>query len=235
MPAELNEVSQAQEASPPDAEIEAVKSLLRRRPGLLRDDPDLLSALGLRLDAANIVDFGPVALSRVSAAHEREFSERRRLEAMARANFAAQTQAHAAVIDVMGAGDLRDLAERVDQLARQRFGLAVGVLAVEVGETPAGWRPLMAGQVDLALGEGRLARLGRLPTAAGLFGAMAPHVESAALARLAIRWSPGARAALGMLGLGSADPEAFTEDMGAELVTFLAAVIERTAERCPRF
>ena len=29
------------------------------------------------------------------------------------------------------------------------------------------------------------------------------------------------------------DPEGFTEDMGAELVAFLARVVERTAERWP--
>ena len=60
---------------PPDlAEREFVRDALLARPEWLRDDPQLLSDLGLRLDAANIVDFGPVALSRVSAAHRRESS-----------------------------------------------------------------------------------------------------------------------------------------------------------------
>jgi uncharacterized protein YigA (DUF484 family) len=214
-----------------EAEADAARRLLRRHPRLLRDDPDLLAALGLRLDAANVVDFGPVALSRVSAAHEREFSERRRLEAMARANFAAQTQTHAAVIDVLRARDAADLAGCVDRLARERFGLLVGALALEGDGAPAGWRPLLEGQVDLALGRGRLARLGRLPIAAGLFGDLAPRVQSAALARLTLRSSRDSSAAQGILALGSADPEAFAEDMGPELVAFLAAVVEHAAER----
>ena len=37
----------------------------------------------------------------------------------------------------------------------------------------------------------------------------------------------------GLLAFGSADPEGFTEDMGTELVAFLARVVERTAERWP--
>jgi uncharacterized protein YigA (DUF484 family) len=209
---------------------EVVRGLLRTNADWLREDPQLLAELGLRLDAANIVDFGPVALSRVSAAHQRESSARKRLETMARANFAAQTQTHAAVIDVLDSRSLADMAERVDQLARMRFGLALAGLAVEGGETPPGWFRLVEGQTDLILGRGVDAGLGRFPTAGGLFGVLAPVVESAALARL-VMWEPARH---GVLALASCDADAFTPEMGAELVVFLAKVIERTAERWPR-
>ncbi|MDB5483724.1 MAG: hypothetical protein JWO83_4777 [Caulobacteraceae bacterium] len=212
------------------ANMEVVRGLLVGNPYWLRGDPQLLADLGLRLDAANIVDFGPVALSRVSAAHERESSARKRLETMARANFAAQTQTHAAVIDVLRSESLADLARRVNQLAQLRFGLAFGGLAVEGGETPSGWVTLVEGQADLILGEGVDSRLGRLPTAAGLFGGLAPVIESAALARLAM-WGPERQ---GVIAFGSIDADAFTPEMGAELVVFLAKVVERTAERWPR-
>ena len=36
-----------------------------------------------------------------------------------------------------------------------------------------------------------------------------------------------------LIAFGSKDPEGFTPDMGAELVNFLARVVERTAERWP--
>jgi uncharacterized protein YigA (DUF484 family) len=36
------------------------------------------------------------------------------------------------------------------------------------------------------------------------------------------------------LAFGSTDPEAFAEDMGPELVVFLARVVERLAERWPQ-
>ena len=37
--------------------------MLREHPHLIRDDDELLADLGLRVDAANIVDFGPAALN----------------------------------------------------------------------------------------------------------------------------------------------------------------------------
>ncbi len=54
-------------------------------------------------------------------------------------------------------------------------------------------------------------------------------MKSAALVRMAL-WSP---VRTGVLAFGSADPDGFTPDMGAELVAFLARVVERTAERWP--
>lgn len=212
------------------ANLEVMRGLLRGNSDWLRGDPQLLADLGLRLDAANIVDFGPVALSRASAAHQRESSARRRLENMARANFAAQTQTHAAVIDVLRSDSLADIARRVDQLAKLRFGLACGGLAMEGGETPPGWVTLVEGQADLLLGDSDRARLGRLPTANGLFGPLGPVIESAALVRLTM-WNPARQ---GVIAFGSIDADAFTPEMGADLIVFLAKVVERTAERWPR-
>jgi hypothetical protein len=71
--------------------------------------------------------------------------------------------------------------------------------------------------------------VGFQPTALGLFGDRAPEVRSMAMVRMAI-WEPSRS---GLLAFGSTDPEGFTEDMGAELVAFLARVVERTAERWP--
>lgn len=215
--------------SPGQDDRETVRNVLLANSGWLRDDTQLLADLGLRLDAANIVDFGPVALSRVSAAHQRESSERIRLETMARANYAAQTQTHAAVTDVLLANSLTDLALRVDQLARQRFGLVMGSLALEGDRTPAGWLTLVEGQSDLLLGDGNATRMGRIPTATGLFGIHSPQIQSVALTRLAF-WNP-MRA--GVMAFGSIDSDAFTPEMGSELVTFLGRIVEHTAQRWP--
>ena len=223
-------VSNSDDRSDGGVDADHFRALLRERRDWLCADPALLADLGLRLDAANVVDFGPVALSRVAAAHERESSERKRLEDMAQANYAAQTQTHAAVLDVLEADSLGDLAVRVDRLARLRFGLVVGALALEGGRTPDGWLTLVEGQADALLGPGEAARLGCIPTAAGLFGAHAPAIQSVALARLAV-WTPERR---GVLAFGAFDAEAFTEDMGDELVLFLARVVERAAARWPR-
>ena len=49
-----------------------VRAFLSDNPQFLRDDPALLAELGLRPDAANVLDFGPAALARVHEAHKRE-------------------------------------------------------------------------------------------------------------------------------------------------------------------
>lgn len=209
----------------------AVRRFLADNPAFLREDDGLLDELGLKVAAGNVVDFGPAVMARVHAAHQREATQRQQVEETARANFSAQAQTHGAVVDLLESRNPSDLARRVDDLAQHRFGLAAGVIALETeGLPPAGWRGLVEGQVDMILdGPQRLARMGFAPTALGLFGDRAETVRSMAMVRLAM-WEPSRQ---GLLAFGSDDPAGFTPDMGAELVAFLARVVERTAERWP--
>jgi uncharacterized protein len=209
----------------------AVRRFLSDNPEFIREDHGLLDELGLKVAAGNVVDFGPAALARVHAAHQRESEQRQQIEETARANFSAQAQTHGAVIDLLDARNHSDLAWRLDEIARQRFSLAAGVIVLEAAErAPAGWVRLVEGQVDMILGGAqRLARMGFAPTALPLFGERAESVRSMAMVRMSI-WEPARQ---GLLAFGCEDPEGFTEDMGAELVAFLARVVERTAERWP--
>lgn len=221
--------SQGEHFASAPLEPAAVRRFLADNPDFLRNDGGLLAELGLTVATSNVVELAPLA--RVHAAHQREAELRQLLEATARANFAAQAQTHGAVVDLLEARNHSDLARRVDELARTRFGLGAGVVALERdGLPPAGWKHLVEGQVDLILGgPQRMARMGRVPTAHGLFGPDAAEVVSVAMVRMAI-WEPARQ---GLLAFGSADPEGFTPDMGSELVAFLARVTERTAERWP--
>jgi uncharacterized protein YigA (DUF484 family) len=207
----------------------AVRRFLADNPDFLKADEGLLAELGLTVAGGNVVEFAPMA--RVHAAHQREAEQRALLEETARANFAAQAQTHGAVVDLLDARNLSDLARRVDDLARARFGLAAGIIALEnEGLPPAGWKHLVEGQVDLILdGPRRMARMGFAPTALGLFGPEAGEIRSMAMVRMAI-WEPSRQ---GLLAFGSTNDEDFTPEMGAELVAFLARVVERTAERWP--
>jgi len=209
----------------------AVRRFLSDNPDFLRDDGGLLDELGLKVAAGNVVDFGPAVMARVHAAHQREADQRQQIEETARANFSAQAQTHGAVVDLLDSRNHSDLARRVDDLAQQRFGLAAGIIALETEDRPpAGWKMLVEGQVDMILGgQQRLARMGFAPTALGLFGERSETIKSMAMVRMAI-WEPSREA---LLAFGSTDPEGFTEDMGTELVAFLARVVERTAERWP--
>jgi uncharacterized protein YigA (DUF484 family) len=208
----------------------AIRAQILAAPERVREDQPLLQALGLRLDYPNVVEFGPAALARLEAARNRELTARQEIEAVARANFAAQAQTHAMAVDLLEARNNADLARRVDEGARARFGVAAGALCIEgPGPTPFGWRPMPRGILDMLLGPDGLARMGPCGGASELFGEAAAEVRSAALVRMAV-WQEGRP---GVLAFGSSDPEGFTPDMGAELVAFLARVVERTAERWP--
>jgi uncharacterized protein YigA (DUF484 family) len=206
----------------------SVRAFLQSHPDLLSRDGELLGQLGLKIDAPNVVAFGPAALARSIDAHRRESTARAALEATAQANFAAQAQCHAGVVDLLESRSPADLARRVDETARLRFNLPAGALAVE-GRAPAGWRGLGEGMVDLILGGQAVARLGETVFADLLFPDAAEPIKSCALIRLAL-WRP---ARPGVLAFGSTAPDAFAPDMGHDLIAFIARVVERTAERWP--
>jgi uncharacterized protein YigA (DUF484 family) len=204
-----------------------VRALLLSRPELLRDDPELLDALGLRL-SDNVVEFAPAALSRLEAAREAELTARQMVEAVAEANFIAQAQSQATVLDLLESRNNADLAARLDRAARERFQLLGAGLAVEGPEpAPAGWRLLPPDGADALVGEGAAARLGVIPLADMLFtGSALPG--STALIRIE-PW-PGRT---GVLAFASADPDGFAPDMSAELIAHLARVVERISARWP--
>lgn len=206
------------------------RALLLAEPDLIRQDSELLAELGLRPHAPNVVDFAHPALIRRALSRDQDTAVRRELEAVARANFSAQAQAHACVVDILEARNHADLARRVDEGARLRFGLVCGVVALEgPGRAPAGWRGLKAGAADALLGCQGLSRMGAPLHPERIFGEKADDIGSAALVRLAI-WNPARQ---GVLAFGAAEPDGFTQDMGAELVAFIARVVERMAERWP--
>lgn len=207
-----------------------VRAFLAAHPEHLLEDRELLEQMDLKARPKNVVEFGPAALSRLEQAAARESDARKAIEQVARANFVAQTQTHAAVLDLLESRNHADLARRLDLAARTRFGLACGVIALErPGGVPFGWRALPEGAADALLGEDGLARLGQDVVCEELFGDQTGQVKSAAVVRMA-PWAPARQA---LAAFGSADPEGFTPRMGAELVAFVARVTERTAERWP--
>ncbi len=204
------------------------RALLLSNPDLMLDDAQLLQALGLRHAAINIIEFGPAALARLKADKAKEASARQEIEQLARANHTAQVEVHALVLDLLEAQGLSDLAERVNAGVQRRFGLEAAVVAVE-GQAPVGWRALPPGLLDYVVGRDRPCAVGPSTGGAEIFGEAAERVRSVALVRLRL-FDP---VRSGVLAFGSADAQAFTADMGVELIAFLARVIERATARWP--
>ena len=208
-----------------------VRAFLQAHPDLLTGDRELLEQLHLIAAQPNkVVDFGRAALARLEEKAKRETGARRAVEQLARSNFTAQAQTHAVVIDLLESRNHSDLARRLDDGARTRFGLVKAVIAMDGPDNvPFGWRKLDDGGVDYLLGEDGLSGLGQDFVSEALFGDAAAKIGSAAVVRMAL-WSPARHA---VVAFGSPDPDGFSPEMGAELVAFLARVVERTAERWP--
>lgn len=212
-----------------------IRAWLQANPQLLADDRALLEEIGLKPHGRNVIEFGRAALTRLEEAVEREADERKRIEGIARANFAAQTATHVAALDLMEARSSTDLSRRLDAVAQGRFGLAGASIALEKpGSVPFGWKSLETGGVDSLLGEHGLTWLGPNFEGLNLFGALEAEVKSVALIRMAPQF-PGAEEPVrhAICAFGSTEDEGFTPNMGCELVAFIARVVERTAERWP--
>ena len=212
-----------------------IRAWLQAHPQILLDDRSLLEEVGLKPHGRNVVEFGRAALTRLEEAAEREADARKRIESVARANFAAQTQTHVAALDLLEARNLSDLSRRLDAVAQGRFGLSGAAVALEKpGPVPFGWRALDEGRVDGLLGEHGLTWLGPNFDGLNLFGAAEDQVRSVALIRMAPQF-PGAETTVrpALCAFGSPEDDGFTATMGCELVAFIARVVERTAERWP--
>ncbi len=209
------------------------RHLLNHAPQFARDiaqDKALLDALGLQTKSRHLIDFGPAALSRLEARALKDFDVRRQLEMTAKANFDAQNQTHSLILNLLEARNHSDLARRLNEEARDRFGLIAASIALEdTAPVPLGWKVLDDGGVDYIIGEQGLSLLGPEGVCRVLFGDDVSRIKSAAVLRIAL-WREGRP---GLVAFGSSDFDGFSAEMGAELVAFVARVVERVAERWP--
>lgn len=193
-------------------------------------DKALLEALGLQPKSKHLIDFGPAALARLEARAMKDFDVRRQLEMTAKANFDAQNQTHSLCLNLMEARNHSDLARRLNEEARNRFGLVAASIALEdTAPVPLGWKTLDDGGVDYIVGERGLSLLGPDAVCRVLFDDDVKRIKSAAVLRIAL-WREGRP---GLVAFGSSDFDGFSPEMGAELVAFVARVIERVADRWP--
>ncbi|GGZ22948.1 DUF484 family protein [Asticcacaulis endophyticus] len=226
------EISDSENAAPSVSvdDWAEVRARLPQFADKLKADRPLLDSLGLKPASRNLIDFGPAALSRLEAKALKDIDVRRQMEATARANFDAQNQTHGMVINLMEARNHSDLARRLNEEVKHRFGLMAATIALEdTGPVPLGWKTLDYGGVDYIIGEDALSLLGPDAVARVLFDEDVKRIKSAAALRISL-WREGRP---GLVSFGSADFDGFTPDMGAELVAFVARVVERVADRWP--
>ena len=205
---------------------------LRRHPDFLVDHPDLLGVLTppSRVNGHDVVDMQTFMIERLRGDIDHLKERRDVLVELGRRNRSQQSQAHAAVVEMLGAATLEHLIEVVTVDFLRLLHLDVVTLCVEADggarEHSALGRGLCCvepGTVSAVLGSDRDVELGC--EHAGderVFGAGAGLARSAALIRLRL----GCGAPPCLLALGSRHESRFQPGQGTELLGFLTRALE---------
>ena len=214
------------DADSPDAsELDALRARLRERPDIVTADAHLMDMVREALASDSVVDLTSRQRQRAQAELSKVKAANAALIELSKANLAAQAQCHNAVLAILETENLAAL----DRKLEGRVAGALGVDKVRVlieGCTPlSDGRALIGCAPDLveALIGARAERLGPVDArfADAVYGPQGPGLRSEALVRMAIAGHPA------VLCLAARDQAAFTPDMGADLLHFLARVLER--------
>ncbi len=208
-----------------------VAGFLRHHPEFLQENPDLLDHLEApdRGNGQGVVDFQHAVVQRLRAEVTDLNGLRDRLIETGRENLSNQDRVHRCVLALLEARSFEQFIERVTTDIALLLDVDLVTLGVErTGATfpshPApGIYCLKSGYVAARFASGSRIMLNSQVTAdPEMFGAAANLVRSEALIRLSIADDcPPA-----LLALGSRQEDFFERNQGAELLTFLARVIE---------
>jgi len=223
-----------------------VRDRLLAEPELLLEDRDVMAALIAANDRAmgsNVVDLRGIAMERLEARLDRLEDTHRSVIAAAYENLAGTNQIHRAILqmlDPLGFEDfLKAMASDVAQTLRVDCVRLV-LESVQNEEKPVALQKLgdvlsvaQPGFVSDYLTGGRNVPLRpvllrQVPLdGASIYGERADYIRSEALMKL--DFGPGRLP--GMLAFGSEDPHQFKPTHGTDLLSFFAAVFERTMRR----
>jgi uncharacterized protein len=226
----------ARNGSPPAArpsEIGAreVLQYLRDHPGFLDRHPEALRLLRSpsRHGADGVLDFQHFMLERLRRDASRLQHEQASLIATSRGNLAGQARVHKAALALLRAVSFEQLLQIVTIDVAVLLDVDVVTLGIESAAAATmrlpmpGIHLLRSGMVDALLGVDREALLASgIHGDGALFGAAAGLVRSQALLRLSF----GRAAPVGLMCLGTRNPETFRPGLGTELLTFLARILE---------
>ncbi len=210
-----------------------VVAFLRRNPSFLEEHPELLEILTppAQRTGENVHDMQAFMLRRLRDEVGRLGTQFAELIETGRSNMTVQSQVHGAVLALLEARSFEHLIYLATEELAPILDVDVITICVEVtaDETPArvrtaGIHKLESHGVDSRIGQGRDVLLANdIPGDPDVFGPAAGIVRSQALARLRC----GRHAPCGLIAFGARDKGKFEPHQGAELLVFLARVLER--------
>ncbi|MEM6422752.1 MAG: DUF484 family protein, partial [Pseudomonadota bacterium] len=227
-------------------ERELVRALILAEPELVLADDQVMRAL-IRATGPmerNVVDLRDKLVERLETRLRRLVSANRSMIAAAYENVASTEAVHTAVLAIMEAPDLPGLARALADVLPPRVSIEAARLGVEaeVDDIHPATNLGKGGEALLLMPKGTVRRYLDIETGMG---------EDAPLERITLRAAPpeaemlyeGApvtsealmplrlETGIGLLALGSADPERFTPEQGTDLLAFLGRVTELQALR----
>jgi uncharacterized protein YigA (DUF484 family) len=222
--------------SAPSVTPEAVRAFLLAHPDFVINDPQLLAALvPSRSDGRNVVDMQQYVIGRLQSQVRTLRDIQSDLIEASSMNSLAREQVHNAVCALLDARNFEHLIDYItspEGLVRS-LGIHAAALCIETSNgvsgiglrsirvlEPGGVARMMEGDVPYRL-------VANVRGSRSLYNHLADEVQSEALVRL--EFARGAP--VGLLALGGHSPEQFHPDQAADLLEFLARIVERCVRR----
>ena len=218
----------------PDAislDAEAVAEYLRRHPEFFVDFEELIPELRIPHQPGQAVS---LVERQVKLLRERNIELRQRLNHLmdvARDNDRLFDKSKRLVLGLLDAGSLEDLVSTVEDSLRHDFQVPF-VSLVLFRDTPCDVGRVMP-QAEAQQAIGGLLNAGRATCGAlrpteldFLFGSDSPQIGSAAVIAL------GTQGQLGVLAIGSPDPQHYKSSLGTLFLGYIAEVLTRVLPRC---
>jgi len=217
----------------PTLSADVVARYLRGHPEFLLEHPELLSVLTppAQHSGDNVTDLGRFMVRRLQEETQRLKEREGALLEVSRVNQAAQDRVHRAALALLDARNFQHLIHIVTRDLADLLDVDVVTLCVEAQDddgprqvTTNGVYLLEAGTIDMLLGPRENVYLGTaFAGQEAVFGPASGLVRSLALVRLATN----PECPVGLMALGSRDLNKFQSGQRAELLGFLARLLER--------
>lgn len=209
-------------------DLDLVRDFLMQNPDFVRSDEELLNVIATEDHGGNVVSLDELARNRMLRETRAAKSRFSQIVETARANYESQIRVQEAIIAILDATDADDLRERLS--GHVAFSLAADACVLAISETSAVSQTMdkIGTIVERLVPVERPVHIGAADSArTWLYGSEAHYVRSEAFARVEF----GNNRRIGFLALASSDIDCFREDMGHELISFFARVVERVLTR----
>lgn len=209
-------------------DLDLVRDFLMKNPSFVRADSELLYCIAKDPGSGNVISIEELARNRLLKDSKAARSRFAQIVEAARNNYESQIRVQEAIIAVLDSVDADDLKDRLS--GHVAFALAADSCVIAISENNSQDKELdkVGSFVEHLVPREQPIFIGPVIGVRNwLYGNNAKCVQSEALVRVEF----GKTRRLGLLAIGSSDASCFNEEMGQELVTFFARVVERVLTR----